>query len=94
MSKLPFHESWPTRPFAEVAITRSEHTTADLRRAASRLKDVAQARRCLAVAAVLGVSRGSRPAWTGKRCATGCIVTLPRGLRAWRTALARAGRPG
>ena len=45
-----------------VAITRDEHTAADLRRAAAASKDAAAARRMLALALVLeGSPRAGRP---------------------------------
>ena len=54
---------------------RTDYTSGQLRQVAKRAKDAAQARRLLAIAAVLDgdhVKRRPRPAvWTVKRCGTG-----------------------
>jgi hypothetical protein len=54
---------------------RTDHSSKELRRLAARVKDAGQARRLLAIAAVLdGASReeSARSAeWIGRRCGTG-----------------------
>jgi hypothetical protein len=53
---------------------RTDYTAVEVRRFAKRAKDSAQARRLLAIAAVLdGASRedAAKIGWTGRRCGTG-----------------------
>ena len=54
---------------------RADFTAVEVRRLAKRAKDAAQARRLLAIAAVLdGASREDAPrlaGWTGRHCGTG-----------------------
>jgi hypothetical protein len=54
---------------------RTDYTAGEVRRFAQRAKDAAQARRLLAIAAVLDVPRGKRRrrsvAWIVRRCGTG-----------------------
>ena len=56
-------------------VVRTDYTSGDVRRVAQRVKNAAQARRLLAIAAVLdGSSRTKRrrsAAWTVRRCGTG-----------------------
>jgi hypothetical protein len=68
-----------------LAITRTEHTAADLREAAAKSSDSAQVHQLLAIALVLdgdartdAAQRGGmdRPYWTG------CIATTRRGSMA------------
>jgi hypothetical protein len=65
-----------------VAIICMAHTAAELRSQAVRSDDADQARRLLAIAMILdGVSRAephARPAWTARRCVTGCTATISR----------------
>jgi len=75
---------------AAVAITRTELTAAQLRRAATRTQDANAARRMLALALVMeGKSRSEAAAACGmdrQTLATGCTATMPR---VWR---GRVGR--
>ena len=54
---------------------RTDYTAGEVRRFAQRAKDAAQARRLLAIAAVLERPRGKRrrrlAAWIVRRCGTG-----------------------
>ena len=54
---------------------RTDFSSQKLRRLATRVKNAAQARRLLAIAAVLTVPRGKRrrrsAAWIGRPCGTG-----------------------
>ena len=74
---------------AAVAVTRTELTAAQLRRAATRTQDANAARRMLALALVMeGKSRSElrrRAGWTGRPCAIGCTATTPRVWRGFRT---------
>ena len=68
-----------------VAIMRDDLSASDLRQAAARCDDSAQARRALVLALVLeGKTRRRRPAalgWTARRCATRCTATMKAGWR-------------
>ena len=52
---------------------RTDYTSGEVRRLAQRAKDAGQARRLLAIAAVLNCARRRRASagWTGRRCGTG-----------------------
>ena len=64
-----------------VAITRLDHTAEQLRAEAGRCKEADMTRRLLAIAHVMTACHAVVPrnfaAWSGKRCATGCIATMP-----------------
>ena len=80
-----------------VAVTRLDLSARDLRASAARSTDAKAARQdvgdCVGYGRV-GPARRRRGAagWTGKPCATGCIVTMPGGLRACRTARHQGAR--
>ena len=63
-----------------IAITRLDLSAAEVREQAAKTHDGAVVRRLLGIALVLEAIRGKRqpprPAWTGKRCATGSIATM------------------
>ena len=75
-------------------ITRQDENAADLRRMARLSRNVAQARRLLAIASVMdGHSRtvaATGPAWTGNRCATGFTGSTRRARTVLSTSLAAA----
>ena len=72
-----------------IEITRQDLSILQLRAAAARTADAKQVRRILAIAMVLdGHARllaAGPAAWTGRRCATGCIATTRMGWRGSRT---------
>ena len=59
----------------QAVAVRTDFTAGEVRRFAKRAKDAAQARRLLAIAAVLEAPRGKMPprsvGWTARRCGTG-----------------------
>ena len=66
-----------------LTITRTEYAAEALREFAAQSRDGAQVRRLLAIALILeGRSRTKRrscPGWIARRCAIGCIATMPPG---------------
>ena len=90
-----------------VAITRMEHTAAELRRYAACSVDTSVARRLLALALVLdghkredaaraagSPKREAFAAGTGKPCAIGRTATTRTALQAWAAGMAAASSPG
>ena len=81
-----------------VAVTRLDLSARDLRASAARSTDAKAARRMLAIALVM---EGSDRAAAARSCGmdrqtlrdTGCIVTMPGGLRACRTARHQGAQP-